>query len=76
MLNTSPHDLVLTHLLHQPRLLTRALVRSNRFLSPGPDGICLAAEWVFIFGVRFQLRCFQLLSLPAWLPGDALSDNR
>ncbi len=76
VLNTSPVGSVRTHLLHQPRLLTRALVRSNRFLSPGPDGIRLAADWVSIFGGRFELRCFQLLSRPAWLPGSALSDNR
>lgn len=38
--------------------------------------IGLVAEWVSIFKARFLLRCFQRLSLLAWLLGSALSDNR
>ena len=33
-------------------------------------------DWEIIFGSGFALRCFQRLSVGAWLPGDALSDNR
>ena len=33
-------------------------------------------EWVAIFWMGFALRCFQRLSITAWLPGGALSDNR
>ena len=33
-------------------------------------------EWVAIFTMGFALRCFQRLSITAWLPGGALSDNR
>ena len=33
-------------------------------------------EWKTIFGSSFVLRCFQHLSVSAWLPGGALSDNR
>jgi hypothetical protein len=31
---------------------------------------------VSLLRVRFGLRCFQTLSLGAWLPGGTLSDNR
>jgi hypothetical protein len=33
-------------------------------------------ERVAIFRIGFALRCFQRLSVTAWLPGAALSDNR
>ena len=33
-------------------------------------------EWKTLFGASFVLRCFQHLSVSAWLPGGALSDNR
>jgi len=33
-------------------------------------------EWVAIFWIGFSLRCFQRLSVAAWLPGTALSDDR
>ena len=29
-------------------------------------------EWLPLFGRGFELRCFQLLSTTAWLPGDCL----
>jgi len=36
----------------------------------------MGVEWLLGFGEGFPLRCFQRLTLAAWLPGDALPDNR
>jgi len=47
-------------LVHDCRLVTKPMCRG----------------WSLIFGSGFELKCFQLLSIMAQLPGSALSDNR
>ena len=49
----------------------RALVQSNELVTES-----YTLEWLPIFGRSFGLRCLQPLSSAAWLPGNALSDNR
>ena len=70
-LNTSTEVLMRTPRLHQPRLLREPSSMTEPLLPK-----FRAMEWPPIFGNGFGLRCFQPLSKTAWLPGNALSDNR
>jgi hypothetical protein len=70
-LNTSAKASVLTPRLHQTHLLWELSSMTEASLPRS-----LVREWLPIFRSGFELRCFQLLSTTAWLPGSALSDNR
>ncbi len=70
-LNISTEVLMRTPLLHQPHLLWEPSSNSLGLLPSLGE-----LEWLLIFRKGFGLRCFQPLSLTAWLPGYALSDNR
>jgi len=50
-----------------------AFVRTSRAYQ---TGLLPVPSTESLFRSGFKLRCFQLLSLIAWLPGVALSDNR
>ena len=70
-LNASAEASTRTPPLHQRDLLSRP-----SFTTTAPLPESNVVKWLPLFGSGFELRCFQLLSATAWLPGDALSDNR
>ena len=63
---------------HEPQTKTIG-GRPNSAMFPGSStgSPCITTgEREAIFRMGFALRCFQRLSIAAWLPGAALSDNR
>ena len=61
----------LTPQLYQPSVF---LESSSPTVTDGHPGSSVG-DWWSLFRTRFELRCFQLLSVRAWLPSAALSDN-